>query len=132
VAAVTRECISSGTEWEDAVGYSRAVRAGDKIHVSGTTGTDDSGELVGVGDPYAQTAQAIENIDSALEEAGAELADVVRTRMYVTDVGQWEAIGRTHREALESIRPTTTMLQIDRLIEPKMCIEIEAGALVAD
>lgn len=125
---MTRERIDSGTAWEDAVGYSRAVRAGDEIYVAGTTATDDAGELVGVGDPYKQTAQAIANIESALEDAGAELADVVRTRMYVTDIDQWEAIGRAHREAFSSIRPATSMIQVDRLIDPEMCVEIEAVA----
>jgi enamine deaminase RidA (YjgF/YER057c/UK114 family) len=127
---VTRKRISSGTEWEQTVGYSRAVRAGDQIHVSGTTATDEAGDLVGIGDPYTQTRQAIENIETALQEADSALGDVVRTRMYVTDIEQWEAIGRAHGEAFGEIRPATSMIEVERLIDPEMIVEIEAVAQV--
>jgi len=125
-----RQRISSGTEWESAVGYSRAVRVGDEIQVSGTTATDDEGDLVGVGDPYAQTNQAIANIETALAEAGASLDDVIRTRMYVTDIENWEAIGRAHGEAFGEARPATSMVEVQRLIDPEMLVEIEAVARV--
>ncbi|WP_135819738.1 RidA family protein [Halostella litorea] len=124
-----RKEVGSGTAWESAVGYSRAVRAGDEIHVSGTTATDD-GELVGVGDPYEQTAQALSNVADALDEAGAGLDDVVRTRLYVTDIDRWEAVGRAHREAFGDVRPATSMVQVDRLIDPEMLVEVEAVAKV--
>jgi enamine deaminase RidA (YjgF/YER057c/UK114 family) len=127
---VTRKRISSGTEWEQTVGYSRAVRAGDQIHVSGTTATDESGDLVGIDDPYRQTKQAIDNIESALQEANSALEDIVRTRMYVTDIEQWEAIGRAHGEAFGEIRPATSMIEVERLIDPEMVVEIEAVAQV--
>ena len=127
---MTRKRISSGTEWEQTVGYSRAVRADDQIHVSGTTATDESGELVGIGDPYRQTRQAIENIETALQEAGSALGDVVRTRMYVTDIEQWEEIGRAHGEAFGDIQPATSMIEVERLIGPEMLVEIEAVAQV--
>ena len=127
-----RTQVSSGTEWEDVVGYSRAVRTGDEIHVSGTTATDDEGDLVGVGDPAAQTRQAIANVESALEALDASLADVVRTRLFVTDIERWEAIGRVHGEAFGDVRPATSMVQIQRLIDPEMLVEVEAVARLTE
>jgi enamine deaminase RidA (YjgF/YER057c/UK114 family) len=127
-----RELYSSGTRWEPIVGYSRAVRVGSHIWVSGTTATDAGGAIVGKDDPYLQAKQAISNIERALAQAGARLADVVRTRIYVRDITQWEAIGRAHGEAFGAIRPATAMLEISRLIDPDMLVEIEADAFVAD
>jgi enamine deaminase RidA (YjgF/YER057c/UK114 family) len=123
-----RERVSSDTEWESTVGYSRAVRDGKEIHVSGTTATDEDGTVVAPGDPYAQTVRAIENIRSALAELDASLDDVVRTRIFVTDIDDWEAIGRAHGDAFDTVRPATTMVQVERLIDPEMLVEVEAVA----
>lgn len=125
-----RQHVSSGTEWEAAVGYSRAIRVGDRVSVSGTTATDEEGNVVGVGDPEAQTERAIANVERALEESGATLDDVVRTRIYVTDIDDWEAIGRAHEAAFGDVRPATSMVQVERLIDPELLVEIEAEAIV--
>lgn len=124
-----RTHVESGTEWESAVGYSRAVRAGEQVFVSGTTATE-GGAVVGVGDPYAQTTRAIENVSDALAEAGASLPEVVRTRLFVTDIDDWEEIGRAHSEAFGDVRPATSMVEVERLIDPEMLVEIEAVAVV--
>jgi enamine deaminase RidA (YjgF/YER057c/UK114 family) len=125
-----RHNIASGGPWEDVVGYSRAVRIGNHVFVAGTTAVGADGTIVGTGDPYAQTIQALHNIQHALGQAGAALSDVVRTRMFVTDMSQWEAIGRAHGEFFREVRPAATIVEVSRLIDPEMLVEIEVDAMI--
>jgi len=129
---VARRNYSTGTPWEPVVGYSRAVRVGNQIFVTGTTATNENGKVVGAGDAYAQARQALRNIEAVLKRAGAEMRHVVRTRMFVTDISRWREIGRAHHEFFKDILPATTMVEVTRLIDPDMLVEIEVDALVEE
>jgi enamine deaminase RidA (YjgF/YER057c/UK114 family) len=127
---MSRQLFATQTEWEPYVGYSRAVRVGDHVFVSGTVATNEKGDLVAPGEPYAQTIQVLENLKRALERAGSSMAHVVRTRMFVTDIAQWKEYGRAHGEYFRDIRPVTSMIEVKGLIDPSLMIEIEADALI--
>ena len=129
---MSRHRVSSGTDWESKVGYSRAIQVGSQVYVSGTTATDEDGGIVGEGDVYAQTERALQNIDIALSETDASLADVVRTRIYVIDIDDWEDVGDAHRTVFGDIRPATSMVEVNRLINPELLVEIEAVAVIGE